>query len=137
LIQGIGNPSRGDDALGPTVIAELGEGDFTSEWQYQLQVEHAEQWSHYDTVILIDAHANLHKSFEWKELTPSDMELSISSHQLAPETVLAMNRAYFQNHPRVFLLALKSQSFDLGAPLTPIAEEALKAGLTYLKTLLA
>lgn len=135
LLQGVGNPSRGDDALGPLLIEAFAERpDVDKEWVYQLQVEQAEQWSHYETVIVVDAHVNLEKSIVWKELAPStDATLGITSHQVAPETVLSLNHAYFAPHrPRVFLLGLKALSFELGEELTPQAREALQEGLAHL-----
>lgn len=135
LLQGVGNPSRGDDALGPLFIEAFANPAVEKEWVYQLQVEHAEQWSHYDTVIVVDAHVNLEAPMLWKELEPSpDASLGMTSHQVAPETVLALNQAYFAPHrPRVFLLGLQARSFELGEELSPQARQALAHGLEHLK----
>lgn len=138
LLQGIGNPSRGDDALGPLFIEKFTDPAVEKEWVYQLQVEHAEQWSHYDTVIVVDAHANLAEPMVWRELeAAADANLGITSHQVAPETVLALNQAYFAPHrPQVFLLGLQAESFELGAELTSRARQALAQGLEYLESTL-
>jgi hydrogenase maturation protease len=162
LIQAIGNPSRGDDALGPRLIECLvpslqksqgsqksqesqelqgpgGAAAIDLEWVYQLQIEQAEQWSHFDLVILVDAHVSLTAPFLWSELSlapGAGHELGISSHQVSPLTVLALNRRYFQRHPKVFLLALQAKSFELGADLSSVALNALAMGLQHLTSYL-
>ncbi len=137
LIQAIGNPSRGDDALGPRLLESLPtlSSDFESEWVYQLQVEQAEQWSHFDVVILIDAHVSLTQPFQWTELVwlpEMGQELGVSSHQVSPQTILALNHRYFQRHPQIFQLALQAESFELGADLSATACGAFAAGLRFL-----
>ena len=153
LIQAIGNPSRGDDALGPLLLDSLlpllpsrqgsvimGSADLEAEWVYQLQVEQAEQWSHFDIVIVVDAHLSLTAPFQWSELSwapEAAHELGISSHQVSPLTVLGLNHLYFQQHPQVFQLALRAESFELGSDLSSVARGALAAGLRHLTVRLA
>lgn len=138
LLQGVGNPSRGDDALGPLFIeaftTEAGRVD--KEWVYQLQVEQAEQWSHYDTVIIVDAHVRIDQPIEWRELEPAAEEaVGFSSHQIAPDAVLTLNRTYFAPHrPRAFLLGLQAESFELGGELSACARRALEEGLKFLRS---
>lgn len=127
LVQGIGNPSRGDDALGPMLIERLPEGSFDKEWLYQLQIEQAEQWSHYDVVVVLDAHVRIDEPIVWRELEPSGEAASFSTHALSPQAVVTLNRQYYSKNPRVYLLGLQSESFELGEGLSPKAERALEA----------
>lgn len=131
LVQGIGNPSRGDDALGPMLIERLSEGwvegAFDKEWLYQLQIEQAEQWSHYDVVVVLDAHVRIDEPIVWRELEPSGETTSFSTHALSPQAVVTLNRQYYEKHPTVYLLGLQSESFGLGESLSPKAERALEA----------
>jgi hydrogenase maturation protease len=149
LIQAIGNPSRGDDALGPLLIEQTETWwdleksqtplSLEFEWAYQLQIEQCEQWSHFDQIIVIDAHCNLaaDKTFEWTELKPlpelSDIGL-ISSHQVGPEAILTLNHYHYpQQNPRVFLLGVRGIDFDLKEELSAEAQVSLISALAFLK----
>jgi hydrogenase maturation protease len=140
LLQGIGNPSRGDDALGPIAIERLAAAtsslvenlQFEFEWVYQLQVENAEQWSHFDVVVVIDAQVNGSALFDWRELKSSGAALNFSTHQLSPEVVLGLAQEYFQPVPRVFLLGIHAEKFELGESMSPATEAALEAALDSL-----
>lgn len=129
LIQAIGNPSRGDDALGPMLIERLPEGPYVAEWVYQLQVEQAEQWSRFDEVIVIDAHATLNLPVTFDEIHAAPKtDVGYSTHAVSPEQVLALNETFFEHRPRVRLLALQGTCFNLGEPLSENARVALLEG---------
>ncbi len=63
LIIGIGNPSRGDDALGPAVVARIEEllaaeiagGHVETLIDFQLQLEHTLDIAGRETVFIVDA----------------------------------------------------------------------------------
>ncbi|GAB4018849.1 MAG: hypothetical protein Fur0010_20260 [Bdellovibrio sp.] len=116
LFYGIGNPIRGDDALGPMMIEWLEKENLfqnaTYLWNYQLQIEDAELIDHYDQVIFIDAHVNLEHEFEFTKLEPA-LHPEYSSHSVHPESILALNRQFFKGHVDCYLLALKAMNFEL------------------------
>lgn len=132
LILGIGNPSRGDDAVGPLIIEWLEEtARFDCRWNYQLQIEDAEEIDSYDSVLFIDAHVNQESLIDLSEVCPLE-DSSFSTHSLSPEAVTALNRKYFTQHPKVQLLSLKGESFELGAGLSKTAELALSEAKLFL-----
>ncbi|MBN8540264.1 MAG: hydrogenase maturation protease [Deltaproteobacteria bacterium] len=143
LIQGIGNPLRSDDALGPMLIERLEASKLAGnqstvqvelEWVYQLQIENAEQWSHFDVVILVDAHASQSNPVNWVELkTPQNGDLavngfarnSVASHALDPLAILCLAEKCYQNVPRAYLLSICGHNFEMGTELSNAAQDAL------------
>lgn len=143
LIQGIGNPLRSDDALGPMLIERLEASKLAGnqstvqvelEWVYQLQIENAEQWSHFDVVILVDAHASQSEPVNWVELkTPQNGDLavngfasnSVASHALDPLAILCLAEKCYQNVPRAYLLSICGHNFEMGTELSNAAQDAL------------
>lgn len=156
LIQAIGNPSRGDDAVAlhllQTLRAKIGleEGVevyqsfdvdlgheilIEMEWLFQLQIEQAEQWSRFDQVIVIDAQIGIPEPFLWRTLDVDsrlDQAALLMSHHLSPEAVAAINQNYFSQHPRVHVLGLQALRFELGEGLSPEAQTAVNLGLERL-----
>jgi hydrogenase maturation protease len=143
LIQGIGNPLRSDDALGPILIERLETTAFAGnqsgvqielEWVYQLQIENAEQWTHYDAVILVDAHASQSEPVNWVELkTPQNGNFaandfarnSVASHALDPLSIFSLAEKCYQKVPRIYLLSICGYSFEMGTDLSETAQGAL------------
>ena len=73
LIFGYGNPSRGDDALGPLLLERLaadGLPDIECLTDFQLQVEHALDLEGRDLVLFIDAHVSCQPPFAFTALLP-------------------------------------------------------------------
>lgn len=136
LFYGIGNPSRGDDAFGPLIIEELEKKNqfknATYLWNYQLQIEDAELIDHYDRVIFIDAHENLDKEITFTKLEPA-LHPEYSSHSVHPESILALNRQFFQGQVECYLLALKGSSFELSSN-TPFIKQCLMTSVLELLT---
>lgn len=154
LIQGIGNPLRSDDALGPMLIERLEAsalaGNQSSvqvelEWVYQLQIENAEQWSHFDAVILVDAHASQSEPVNWVELkTRQRVEAAlepdgvpdksvrdgfargnVASHALDPLAILCLAEMCYQKVLRIYLLSICGRNFEMGTELSNSAQDAL------------
>jgi len=133
LVLAIGNPSRGDDALGPLAaqrLAALGLPGIELLTDFQLQVEHALDLLGRDEVIFIDAAAAGDEPFEFAPLSPS-ANASHTSHSLSPAAVLdAYCRLTVSEPPSARLLAIRGYAFELGAPLTEAAAANLEAALT-------
>jgi hydrogenase maturation protease len=137
LIIGIGNPSRGDDAMGPILIDWLQQQTtFDCRWNYQLQIEDAEEIQHYHTVLLIDAHINQQQPFVLSEVQAQD-DSSFSTHSLTPESLAAINRRYFQQWPKLQLLSLQSEKFELGEDLSLTAKKSMAEAQVFLTQFLS
>ena len=90
LVIAIGNPSRGDDALGPMFldrIAALALPDVELITDFQFQVEHALDLVGRDEVTLVDADAAGTPPFRYTMVSPS-ADRSITTHALSPAALL-------------------------------------------------
>jgi len=143
LVFGWGNPSRGDDALGPLLVNALRDGlpealmglvDFLDD--YQLQVEHALDLVGRRQVIFVDASVTAAAPFEVTTLQPV-ADASLSTHSLSPQALL---QVYQNLHdappPPCVLLAIRGEAFELGAPLSANAIRHLAAALAWAQSFL-
>lgn len=146
LILAVGNPSRGDDALGPVFLerlAELQEQSDDAGWDdielltdFQLQIEHAVDLEGRERVLFIDASLSCPPPYQFTRLHAT-RDTSYTSHALTPAAVL---HVYEQINatpaPPAFLLAIRGESFELGEPLSPAAEQNLAQALEFTQQLL-
>lgn len=123
LVLAWGNPSRGDDALGPLLAERLlahaeaaslaGRVEVLTD--FQLQVEHALDLVGRERVLFVDAALDLAEPFTVRPLQAARGG-GIGSHALAPEAVL---QVYEDLHghapPASTLLAIRASAFELGA----------------------
>jgi len=120
LVLAVGNPSRGDDAIGPELAARLEAAalpgvEVISE--FQLQVENALDLVGRDRVIFVDAGTNTPGPFELRRVEAAP-EFLHTSHALSPEAVLATyERVTGEVAPECWVLCIRGESFELGAPL--------------------
>lgn len=145
LILAVGNPSRGDDALGPLFLERLAEGlelhgdrdDVELLVDFQLQIEHAVDLEERELVLFVDASVSCPPPFQFTRPRPTQ-DVSYTSHALSPAAVL---HVYAQVHhappPPAFQLAIRGESFELGEPLGAAAEANLAAALAFAERLLA
>lgn len=145
LVFGYGNPSRGDDALGPQLLDLLAENQKNHpEWpeielltDFQLQVEHATDLENRDLVLFIDASASCPAPCLLSRLQPSPA-VSHATHAMSPAAVMQVfERVYQCPAPPTFLLAVRGESFELGASLTQEAAQNRDAALELLIQLCA
>jgi len=145
LILAVGNPSRGDDALGPLFLERLGEWrERGGDWEgvelltdFQLQIEHAVDLENRALVLFVDASVSCPPPYQFARLGPA-RDTSYTSHALSPAAVLhvyeQINRA---PSPPAFSLAIRGERFELGEPLSPTAQTNLAAALEFAGRLLA
>lgn len=140
MIIGIGNPSRGDDALGPLAIERLAALDLPGVellTDFQLQVEYALDLAGRQAVVFVDAAASGPEPFDFRQAEPR-LGPTYTTHALAPEAVLAACAQVGVTPPRsAWVLAIRGYGFDLGSALSPGAEENLAAALAHLGDWLA
>ncbi|MEI2781775.1 MAG: hydrogenase maturation protease [Candidatus Competibacter sp.] len=95
LILAVGNPSRGDDALGPLFLERLGEWrERGGDWEgvelltdFQLQIEHAVDLENRALVLFVDASVSCPPPYQFARLRPA-RDTSYTSHALSPAAVL-------------------------------------------------
>jgi len=146
LIFACGNPSRGDDALGPTLIERLGairaartvpNQAFDVLTDFQLQIEHVLDLEGRERVVFVDAALSGPEPFSFGSVI-QEPAFTITTHAMSPGALLQVYAQVIGGPlPDCRLLAIRGYAFDLGAGLSPGAERNLGAALGYLSEWLA
>jgi len=130
LVLAVGNPSRGDDALGPELAARLEAAALPGVeviTEFQLQVENALDLVGRERVIFVDAGTNTPAPFDLRRVEPA-AEFLHTSHALSPEAVLATYlRVTGTAPPEAWVLCVRGESFELGESLSAAAAVYLEA----------
>jgi hydrogenase maturation protease len=145
LVLGWGNPGRGDDALGPRLLEQL-EADAASrpEWarhgfvsDFQLQPEHALDLDGAAQVLFVDASASIPEAFRLSRVAAAP-DGSFTTHALSPQALLAVREQIAgEKAPPAWLLAVRGDAFELGAPLSAHAEARLSGAAQLARELLS
>jgi hydrogenase maturation protease len=140
LVIAVGNPSRGDDALGPELAARLeaaappGVEVIT---EFQLQVENALDLVGRERVVFVDAGTGTPAPFDLRRAGPA-AEFLHTSHAISPEAVLATyEKITGSPAPESWILCVRGESFELGEALTPAAAGHLEAAWLRLREICA
>jgi hydrogenase maturation protease len=140
LVLAVGNPSRGDDALGPALAARLEAAAVPGVeviTEFQLQVENALDLAGRERVIFVDAGSGTPAPFEFKRVVAA-ADFLHTSHALSPEAVLATyRRVTGEAPPEAWLLCVRGESFGLGEDLNPAAAAHLEAAWDQLRGVVA
>ncbi|MBX7183869.1 MAG: hydrogenase maturation protease [Vicinamibacteria bacterium] len=143
VILGCGNPSRGDDALGPLLMARVvdwieahRDRPVTAVEDFQLQVEHTLDLRDCDLVLFVDATASGHEGAALHPVRPA-AGFSFSSHALSPSALLqAFVTLDHGIPPPAFALTMRGYSFGLGQSLSPRAAQSLEGAWSHIQSLL-
>lgn len=135
LVLAVGNPSRGDDALGPLLLERLqlagvqATGDVELQTDFQLQVEHALDLEGRRGVLFVDAARP--GIAHGATITPihADPAVRPASHALRPQAVLQVATQLTGQAPPAWQLAIEGAHFALGEGLSPLAERHLGLAL--------
>ena len=138
LVFGVGNPSRGDDALGPMFVErvaaalerEVARGDVELLTDFQLQIEHALDLTGRDRVVFVDASVRATPPFDFARVAPR-RDTSVSTHAMSPEALLETYRTVQGEPPESWVLAIRGERFELGEPLSARAQTHLDAALSF------
>lgn len=139
----IGNPSRGDDALGPALLARFADwlavrgrsGEFELLEDFQLQIEHAVDLQGRNLALFIDAGVGTPGPWVFRALRAEE-GLSHSSHALSPEAVLRVyGQTFGEAPPPAYVLCIRGESFELGEPLSPAAQSNLESAFGKMQEL--
>ncbi len=137
LVFGWGNPSRGDDALGPlfvehfTALAarhpEWGEVECLTD--FQLQVEHALDLQGRSRVLFVDASVDAAPPCTLSRVEAA-RDASFTTHAMSPQAVLKVFADIDDGEPPpCWLLAIRGERFELGEDLSESARQSLQAAL--------
>lgn len=144
LILAVGNPSRGDDALGPLFLERLAAlRERGGDWDgielltdFQLQIEHAVDLEHRTLALFVDASISCPPPYQFTRLQAA-RDTSYTSHALTPAAVLHVyEQINSASAPPAFLLAIRGESFELGQSPSSLAKANLAAGLKFADQLL-
>jgi hydrogenase maturation protease len=140
LVFAVGNPSRGDDAVGPLLAEWLVERALPGVEvlvDYQLQVEHALDLERRDRVVFVDACVDAEAPAVVRRVVP-DGRFAHTSHALAPAQVLeTYRRVTGREPPESWLVGVRGERFELGAGLSRVAARGCDAARPLLLELCA
>ena len=138
VVLAVGNPSRGDDALGTELLehaeallrAEIDAGLIEFLTDFQLQIEHALDLQGRRMAVFVDASVKA-DGFAYERLY-AERDHSFSSHALSPAAVLDAYLQLFGEPPPAWTLAIRGESFELFEPMSPLATANLASALEFL-----
>jgi hydrogenase maturation protease len=140
VIFAIGNPSRGDDAIGPLLLERLAAwlaeqglaGQFELVEDFQLQIEHSLDLLDRQLALFIDAGEGTPAPYSFRRSAPAT-GLAHTTHELPPEAVLQVyKQTEMAEPPPAFTLCVRGESFELGEALSAAAESHVAAAFTLL-----
>jgi hydrogenase maturation protease len=144
VVFAVGNPSRGDDAIGPVICGRLAkwlENENLADQvdlieDFQLNIEHALDLQERELALFIDAGENTPAPFIFAQIYPSTVT-GHTTHALPPEAVLQVYRQMESKEPPPsFVLCVHGEGFELGAELTPAALAGIDAAMALLDRLI-
>ena len=134
-----GNPSRGDDALGPAMYELLQQEDINGVellTDFQLQIEHSIDLEGRECVLFVDASTSASAPFEIIRLQP-EQDASYTTHAMSPQALLSVyQQVNGSAPPPAWLLSIRGYEFGLGLPLSPAAHKHLLAAFKHVKELI-
>ena len=134
LVFGWGNPSRGDDALGPAFVERieaLGLPGVECLTDFQLQVEHALDLENRRRILFVDASLEARPPFAVAELAAAH-DATFTTHAMSPEAVMLVYEELHDEAPApCTLLSIRGERFELGEPLSAAATAHLEAALDW------
>jgi len=138
LVLAVGNPSRGDDALGPLLLERLAAigmeaaGDVELLTDFQLQVEHALDLEGRRAVLFVDAARPGAVDGVGLRAIHAGIRLRPVSHALSAPDVLHVATLLAGHAPPAWLLAVEGECFALDESLSPMAQQRLEQAFDVL-----
>ena len=132
-----GNPSRGDDALGPMFGERLVDlaashpewGEIEVLTDFQLQIEHALDLRDRSRVLFVDASVDATPPCLLQRIEAA-RDVSFTTHAMSPQSVLQVYCDLEKEAPPpTWQLAICGTSFELGEGLSAAARDNLEAAL--------
>lgn len=144
LVFGYGNPSRGDDGLGPALLDRIDAlraahpewADVELLTDFQLQVEHVLDMKGRDLVLFVDADLAARPPYTYQRIRPARGS-SYTTHALAPQNLLHVyEQVIGASPPPSYLLGIRGERFDLGEPISEAAARNLASAVAFTAGLL-
>ena len=144
IVIGIGNPLRGDDALGYVVVnafnEKYGEGELADVdcfHMQQLGLELLPYFEDCEVLIFVDASVKVDEGVLQMELIePGSMVDNPVSHFFDPETLLSSTYALYQAHPKTYLLSVGASDFEIREGLSEKIEASVPKVLEKIESIL-
>ncbi|MBS0554616.1 MAG: hydrogenase maturation protease [Proteobacteria bacterium] len=140
LVFSWGNPSRGDDALGPffaDAIDALQLPGVECLTDFQLQVEHALDLVGRKRVLFVDASVAADVPFSVRRIAPQ-RDASFTTHAMTPEAILQVYADTQDGEPPpAWLLGIRGNQWELGEAPSPTALSNLEAAVRWARQWLA
>ena len=135
-----GNPSRGDDAIGPLIYDYLQQEDFEDVevlTDFQLQIEHATDLENRDCVLFVDASVSSTEPCEFYRLVPEHDD-TYTTHAMSPASLLAVyQKINRQDPPPAFMLSVRGYEFGLGMAVSASGHHNLVQAIDFIRQLLS
>jgi hydrogenase maturation protease len=139
LVIGYGNDLRGDDAVGRVVadrVRAWGLPHVRIRSLHQLTPDLAQEVAAAGRVLFIDAHPSaLCPTLRIQPLAPAAPAAAVG-HAGDPQAVLAWSQTLYGAAPEAWWITLPAERFDFGAPLAPLARDAIPDALQAIRRLL-
>ena len=138
LLIGIGNPDRGDDALGIELVSRLeqrGEARCDLLCAAQLEPELVLDMHGRALALIVDASHVAPPPCRLGRISPRTAT-GVFTHSLGAGALLGLYRQQFGDGPACFLLEVRGEDFTLGSPLSAAATEHLQRALLLVDELL-
>ena len=140
LIFTYGNPSRGDDALGPFMFdmleaykqetGRLDDVDLLTD--FQLQIEHAVDLENRRYILFVDAGVSCAEPFDL-QLLKAERDDSYTTHAMSPASVLSVYHQINQcEAPPAYLLTIRAYKFGLGLAMSNRARKNLQEAFDFI-----
>ena len=144
LIYGYGNPGRQDDALGNEMIIKIqawidehGLGCMSTDSNYQLNIEDADNISDWDIVVFVDASREDIHEYKFCDLEPIEDKVEFTMHAVSPSYVLHLSQKLFNKQPEAYILGIKGYEWELEEGLSANAKLNLEQAFQFLTRKLA
>lgn len=140
LVFAWGNPSRGDDAIGPYLLELLDSRDLPGVellTDFQLQIEHVVDLERRACVVFIDASISAMPPFEFELLQPK-ADSSYTTHAMSPQALMNVYlRVHKESPPPCHLLSVRGYEFGLGCSLSANARQNTESALEFVLEFIA
>ena len=140
VVFGWGNESRGDDGLGPLLLARVA-GSAVARRDDRSRIINCRSNMRstsptHDCALFIDAGKDTPAPFSFREIAPR-RGMTHTTHALAPEAVLDVYaQIKGRAPPPAFALCLRGESFELGEGLSAQGAQRLEAAWTFVQELM-